>query len=159
MLDLVITPRASILIASLVTPITLLTDHHAVECDLLVVKPARSKCRVRCRKYTSIGKRTCANDIYDALSLSSRSTIELFDTYKNAIANTVRQTRTDHHTSHHGPSEDAVVHRGGVQREALPRPCRASMAKDATGCPQRNLRFETHTADNSPLLKPVTTAR
>ena len=88
MLDLVITPCSPILIAT-VTPTTLATYHRAVECDFLVVKPARPKCRVRYRKYASIEKRAFANDICDALSVSSGSTVELTDTYVSAIANIV----------------------------------------------------------------------
>ena len=83
MVDLVITPRASILIVSHVTPTAMAIDHHAVECVLLVVKPVRPKCRVRYRNY---GRSLM---IYRARSPFSRSPFSRVDTYNIATANIV----------------------------------------------------------------------
>ena len=46
-LDLVVTHRCSSIIASPVIPTTLLTDHHAVECELRYGKPGRQTHRVQ----------------------------------------------------------------------------------------------------------------
>ncbi|MEG7522102.1 MAG: hypothetical protein M3H12_03260, partial [Chromatiales bacterium] len=70
-LDLFITPRASTLLSTPVRPTTLLTDHHVLECDLNVLKPARPKRCVCYRKFASIDKRAFATDIFNTFAVSS----------------------------------------------------------------------------------------
>ena len=72
-LDLVITHRVSSIIASSVRSTSLLTDHHVVECNITVSKPASLKRTVNYRKYSSIDKRVFATDIVDAFGAEQRT--------------------------------------------------------------------------------------
>ena len=78
-LELGITARDSMLIASPVASTTLVADHHTVECDMHIDSPAPLQCWVRYRKYASIEKRTFASDIREAFA-TSRTTGDLIDT-------------------------------------------------------------------------------
>ena len=84
-LDLIITAKTSSLLATPVSPTTLLTDHYALECDLNVEKPERPKRRVRYRKFASIDKRAFTADIRDAFAVTSGTTVESIDNYNTVI--------------------------------------------------------------------------
>ena len=86
---LLITPRASTLLSTPVRPTTLLTDHHVLECDLIVLKHTGLTRRVCYQKYSSIDKRAFATDIYNAFAVISGTAVELIDNYNTAIATIV----------------------------------------------------------------------
>ena len=85
-LDLLITHQLSSMIASSVRSTHLLTDHHVVECDITVSKPARPKRTVTYRKYSSIDKCAFATDIIDAFGADPGTNDELVDVYNATIA-------------------------------------------------------------------------
>ena len=62
-LDLVITAKAQHPIFTAVRPTSLITDHYAVECELLLSKPDRLKRHVTYRKYSAINNSSFAADL------------------------------------------------------------------------------------------------
>ena len=85
-LHLVINHRVSSIIASPVRTTSLLTDHHVVECNITVSKPASLKRTLNYRKYSSIDKRVFATDIVDAFGADPGTSDELIDVYSTTIA-------------------------------------------------------------------------
>ena len=74
------------MIASSVRSTYLITDHHVVECDITVSKPARPKRTVTYRKYSSIDKCAFATDIIGAFGADPGTNDELVDVYNATIA-------------------------------------------------------------------------
>ena len=62
-LDLVITAKTSHPIATAVKPTSLITDHYAVECELLQSKPSRLKRHITYRKQSAINNNIFAADL------------------------------------------------------------------------------------------------
>ena len=85
-LELLITHQLSSMIASSVRSTYLITDHHVVECDITVSKPARPKRTVIYRKYSSIDKCAFATDIIGAFGADPGTNDELVDVYNATIA-------------------------------------------------------------------------
>ena len=106
-LDLLITHQLSSMIASSVRSTYLITDHHVVECDITVSKPARPKHIVNYRKYSSIDKCAFATDIVGAFGADHGTNDELVDVYNTPIA--------DRDPRHHRPTEDALAYRRSVE--------------------------------------------
>ena len=85
-LDLITKAKTSGLLATPVSPTTLLTDHYVVECELNnIMKPERPKRRVCYRKFASINKQVFSADIRNAFAVTSGTRIASVDNYKSAI--------------------------------------------------------------------------
>ena len=69
-LDLVITAKAMHPIFTAVRPTSLITDHYAVECELLQSKPDRLKRHVMYRKYSAINNSSFAANL-ESLNISA----------------------------------------------------------------------------------------
>ena len=91
-LDLIITHRCSNIITSPVIPTTLLTDHHAVECELRYGKPTRQTHRVQYRKYSSIDQKAFTEDVHSMFATNLEKPVDCFAAYQDAVtdAETVR---------------------------------------------------------------------
>ncbi len=89
LLDLVITHRCSNIITSPVIPTTLLTDHHAVECELRYGKPARQTHRVQYRKYSSIDQKAFTEDVRSMFATNLEKPVDCFAAYQDAVTDAV----------------------------------------------------------------------
>ena len=88
-LDLIITNRCSNIITSHVIPTTLLTDHHAVECELRYGKPARQTHRVQYRKYSSIDHKAFTEDVRSMFATNLEKPVDVFAAYQDAVTDAV----------------------------------------------------------------------
>ena len=88
-LDLVITHRCSNIITSPVIPTTLLTDHHAVECELRYGKPARQTHQLQYRKYSSIDQKAFNEDVRSMFATNLEKPVDCFAAYDDAVTDAV----------------------------------------------------------------------
>ena len=88
-LDLIITHRCSNIITSPVRPTTLLTDHHAVECELRYGKPARQTHRVQSRKYSSIDQKAFTEDVRSMFATNLEKLVDCFAAYEDTVTDAV----------------------------------------------------------------------
>ena len=88
-LDLVITHRCSNIITSPEIPTTLLTDHHAVECELRYGKPARQTHRVQYRKYSSIDQKAFTEDVRSMFATNLEKHVHCFAAFEDAVTDAV----------------------------------------------------------------------
>ena len=107
-LYLIITAKTSGLLATPVSPTTLLTDHYVLECELNVMKPEGPKRRVCYRKFASINKRVFSADISNAFAVTF-GTIIGPSTSTTALS---RPSSTSTHRSSHASSLFVRGHRG-----------------------------------------------
>ena len=107
-LYLIITAKTSGLLATPVSPTTLLTDHYVLECELNVMKPEGPKRRVCYRKFASLNKRVFFADISNAFAVTF-GTIIGPSTSTTALS---RPSSTSTHRSSHASSLFVRGHRG-----------------------------------------------
>ena len=67
-------------------PTTLLTDHHAVGCELRYGKPARQTHRVQYRKYSSIDQKAFTEDVRSIFATNLEKPVaDCFAAYQDAV--------------------------------------------------------------------------
>ena len=88
-LVLIITHQCSNIITLPVIPTTLLTGHHAVECELRCGKPARQTHRVQYRKHSSIDQKAFTEDVRSMFDTNLETPVDCFAAYQDAVTDAV----------------------------------------------------------------------